>query len=120
MCSFCTRLIELDAAGDRNLYAIENHRTRGDGDRLQARCALAINRRPSDCYWQAGADRALARDVHHRRALLHGTAHDNVLDLARRYLRAPDRFTDHMPGHCRTFGVVQRAAISLANRGAGG
>ena len=34
--------------------------------------------------------------------------------------RAPDRLPDHMPGHCRTFGVVQCAAIGLADRRAGG
>src|SRR5262249_45444408 len=50
-----------DAAGHRDLYAIEHHRTRGDRDRLQARRALPINRRAGDGDWQSGADRALAR-----------------------------------------------------------
>jgi hypothetical protein len=104
-----------DAAGHRDLYAFEHHRTRGDRDRLQARRALPINRRTGDGDWQSGADRALARDVHRRCALLHGTSHDDVFDLTRLDLRASDCLPDHMSGHCRTFGVVQRAAIGLSD-----
>src|SRR5262249_55411280 len=31
-----------------------------------------------------------------------------------------DRLPDHMPSHCRTFGIVQRAAIGLSDWRAGG
>src|SRR5262249_32267427 len=41
-------------------------------------------------------------------------------NLTRLHLRASDRLPDHMPGHCRTFGVVQRAAIGLSDWRAGG
>ena len=40
------------------------------------------------------SNRGAGAHVHHRCALLHGTANDNVLDLALRYLCAPDGFTD--------------------------
>src|SRR5262249_36783248 len=53
-------------------------------------------------------------------ALLHGTSHDDVLNLTRLHFRASDRLPDYMPGHCRTFGVVQRAAIGLSDWRAGG
>src|SRR6516225_8794072 len=104
-----------DPAGHRDFYAVEHHRTRGDRDRLQARRALPINRRAGDGDGQSGADRALARDVHRRGALLHGTSHDDVLNLTGLHLRASDRLPDHMPGHCRTFGIVQRAAKGLSD-----
>ena len=69
---------------------------------------------------QAGADRALAGDVHHHGALLHGAAHHHVLDLAGRDAGALHRFGHHMAGQGRAFGVVERAAIGLADAGAGG
>src|SRR5262245_11331675 len=103
------------AAGHRDFYAVEHHRTRGDRDRLQARGALPINRRAGDGDRQSGADRALARDIHRRRALLHGTSHDDVLNLTGLHLGASDRLPDDMPGHCWTFGIVQRAAKSLSD-----
>jgi hypothetical protein len=81
---------------------------------------LPINRHAGDGDWQTGADRALARDVHRRGALLHGTSHDDVLNLTRLDLRASDCLPDHLPGHCRTFGVVQRAAIGLSDWRASG
>jgi hypothetical protein len=43
---------------------------------------LAVDGRTRDCHRQAGADRCLAGDVEARRPLLHGAAHDHVLDLA--------------------------------------
>src|SRR5499427_5003311 len=39
----------------------------------------------------------------------------NVLNLTGLHLRASDRLPDHMPGHCGTFGIVQRAAKGLSD-----
>ena len=97
-----------------------HHRARGDRDRLQAGGALPVDGGAGDRDRKAGADRALAGDVHHHGALLHGAAHHHVLDLAGRDAGALDRFGDHMAGQGRAFGIVERAAIGLADAGAGG
>ena len=120
MCSFCTRLIELDAAADRDLDAVEHHRAGGNRDRLQAGGALPVDGGAGNGHRQAGADRPFAGDVHHHGALLHRAAHHHVLDLAGRDAGAFHRFGHHMAGQGRTVGVVERAAIGLADASAGG
>jgi hypothetical protein len=49
--------------------------------------------------------------------LLHRAAHHHVLDLARGNAGALDGFSHHVSGQCRAFGIVQRAAIGLADAG---
>jgi len=110
----------LDAAADRDLDTVVHHRACGDRDRLQAGSALPVYRGAGDRDRKAGADRALAGDVHHHGALLHGAAHHHVLDFAGRNAGALHRFGHHMAGQGRTVGVVERAAIGLADASAGG
>ncbi len=102
----------LDASADRDLDAVEHHRARRDRDRLQAGSALPVDGGAGDGDRQSGADRTFAGDVHHHGALLHGTAHHNVLDFG-----APHRFRHDMPRHGRAIGVVECAAIGFADAG---
>src|SRR6266849_336698 len=110
----------LDAAANGDLDAVEHHRARGDRDRLQSGGALAVDGGAGDCNWEAGADRALAGDVHHHGALLHGAAHHHVLDLAGRDAGALHGFGHHVSGQGRAIGVVERAARGRSDAGARG
>ncbi len=120
MCSFCTRLIDSMPPP----IAISTPSS------ITERAATAIACRP-EAHWRSivvpatvtgkpGADRALARDVHHHGALLHRAAHHHVLDLAGRDAGALHRLGHHMAGQRRAVGVVERAAIGLADAGARG
>ena len=101
MCSFCTRLIEFEPAGDRNRDAVEADRAGRERDRLQARRALPVDSRSGRRHRQPGPHQRLAGDVVSRRALLHGAAHDDVLDLAGLDPRALDGVLDRMAAEGR-------------------
>ncbi len=76
---------------------------------------------PATSTGQAGGDRALARDVEALGALLHGAAHDHVVDLAGFDAGALDRLADRDAAAMRRrLEVVEGAAIGLADRRAGG
>ncbi len=108
------------AATDSDLDAVENHRTRSERNRLQAGRTLPVDGGAADGDRKTGAQRRLASDVAAGGALLHRSAHDHVLDLLGIDLGAGDGLTDRMSQQGRAFGVVERAAIGLADRGAGG
>src|SRR6202000_2152408 len=69
---------------------------------------------------KAGAEQRLARDVAAGGALLQCRAHHHVLDLFRIDFGARDGLADGMAEQGRALGGVERAAIGLADRGAGG
>ncbi len=75
---------------------------------------------PATVTGQAGAEQRLARDVAAGRALLQGRAHHHVLDLLRIDLGARDGLADGVAEQGRALGGVERAAIGLADRRAGG
>src|SRR5713226_7638487 len=83
MCSFCTRLID-SMPPPMAIRASLPVTVAGTTIDRQCASGLAVDGGAGDCNWEAGADRALAGDVHHHGALLHGAAHHHVLDLAGR------------------------------------
>src|SRR5262249_38670367 len=83
MCSFCMRLIDSMPPATAIFTSSSITERAATRDCLQARRALPVNRCTGDGDRQSGADRAFARDVHRRGALLHGTSHDDVLNLTR-------------------------------------
>ena len=89
-------------------------------DGHHARRALAVDRHGGDGVRQAGAHRALARRVAAGRALLQGRAHDDIVDLRGIDPGTLDRVTDGVAAELLALGVVEGAAIGLADRRAGG
>ena len=81
----------LDAAGDDDVGLAGDDPLRGERDRLQARRAEAVDGRARHGDRAAGAQRDLARDVPAGRAFGQRAAHEHVVDLGRRELRARDR-----------------------------
>ena len=108
-----------DAAGDADLHAVDDDLLGGGGDRHQARRALAVDRHARHGDRQAGAQGGGAAD-RRLHALLERGADDDVVDLGRIDARALDRRADRMGGQRRGGRGVERAAIGLADRGAGG
>src|SRR3546814_2745863 len=87
----------LDAAGDRDVLAVDDDLLRGGRDRHQSRRALAVDRHAGDGDGQAGAQRDQARDIHRLRALLHRGAAQHVVDLATLPAGALARGADRLP-----------------------
>ena len=81
---------------------------------------MPVERHAGDAGRQAGAQRALPRDVAAGRALLQGRAHDHVVDLAAGDAGAAERGRDRVAAERLRRRVVEGAAIGLADRGAGG
>src|SRR5262249_5058659 len=69
---------------------------------------------------EAGTEQRLARDVAAGRALLQSRAHHHVLDLLRVDIGTLHRLADGVAEQGRALGDVERTAIGLADRGAGG
>src|SRR4051794_24711134 len=110
----------LAATADRDLDTVEDHRTRGERDRLQARGALPVDSGAGDGDGETGTEQRLARDVAAGRALLECCAHHDVLDLLGVDLGARDGLADGVAEQRCALGGVERAAIGLPDRGAGG
>ena len=108
-----------NAATDGDIDTIQHDRSGRNRNRLQARSALPVDCGSCHGDRQSRADRALAGDIHHHGALLHRAAHHDVLDFVRRNVGALDRLCDHMPRHGRPLGIIEGAAISLADGRAG-
>ena len=81
---------------------------------------MPVQRHAGDAHWQARSECALAGDIVARRALLQGRAHDHVVDLARLDPGARHGLGDGMAAERLGLGVVEGAAIGLADRRAGG
>jgi len=107
------------ATADGNVDAVENHRTRGERNRLEARSALPVDGGSGHRRGKSGAQQRLARNVASRRALLHGATHHDVLDLCGIHLGARNRSRDGVTQQRRTFGIVQSALVGPADRGTG-
>ena len=110
----------LDAAADGDGHAVMHDLFRRGRDRHQPRGALPVDRHPGDRDRQPGADRRLAGDVVAGRALLQCGAEHHILDFGRVDPGAPHRLGDDVAGQGLRLGVVESAAIGLADRGAGG
>ena len=108
-----------DAAGDADVHPVDDHLLGGGGDRHQARGALAVDRHARHGDGKAGAQRGGAPD-RRLHALLERGADDDVVDLGRVDARALDRGADGVGGQGRRGRGVERAAIGLADRRAGG
>ena len=109
-----------DAAADGHRHAIRNDLLRGDGDRHQPRGALTVDALSGDRNGEACAQQAGARDVHMRGALLQGGPYDDILDFARLDSRAGHGVRDGMTNETGRCGGVERSAIGLSDRRAGG
>ena len=110
----------LDPARDHHRHAVDDHPLRRERDRLQAGRAEAVDGRAARRHRQPGPDRRLARDVVAGRAFRQRAADEHVLDLAGLDAGALDGVLDHVAGKRRAVGVVEGAAIGLADRRAGG
>src|SRR5207244_12214525 len=88
--------------------------------RLHAGGTEAIDRHAARRHRQARAQRDLPRDVLPRRAFRKRAAEDDVLDLRGIDARALHGFGDDMAAERGAMGVVERAAIGLAEPGARG
>ena len=71
------------AATAEAIDAVEDHRARGERDRLECRGALPVDGGGGDGHGEACAEQRLARDVAAGRALLQRRAHHDVLDSFR-------------------------------------
>ena len=109
----------LDAAGDHDGDPVHDDPLGRDGDRLHPRRAEPVDGRAPRRDGEAGAQRGLAADVLAGRAFGHGAPHDHVLDLGGIQPRALDGVADHMAGEGRAVGVVEGAAVGLADGDAG-
>ncbi len=78
---------------------------------------MPIDGHAGDRNRQPGADRRLAGDVVAGRALLQRGAEHDVLDLARIDAGAAHRLGNDVAGQHLRLGVVEGAAIGLADRG---
>ena len=110
----------LPAAADGDLHAIVDDHIGRRRDGEHAGGALTVQRHARDRHRQARGHRRLAAKVAPRRALRQGVAHDAILNLRPVDPGAGDGVFDRVPGQRLTGGVVERAAIGLANRRAGG
>ncbi len=110
----------LEPAADGDAHAVGDDLLGGDRDRHQTRGALPVDRHAGDAGRKAGAQRALAGDVAAGRALLQRRAHHDVVDLGAVDMGAVQRLGDGMSAERLGMGVVERAAIGLADRRAGG
>ena len=75
---------------------------------------------PATLVGKASAQQRLARDIAALRSLLEGRAHHHIVDLPRLDGSALERVRDRMPTQRLSLGVVERAAIGLADRRARG
>ena len=110
----------LDAAGDDDVGFAGHDPLRREHNRLQPRRAEAVDRRAGDGDGTAGAQRDLARNVPAGRAFGQRAAHEHVLDLFRRELRARDRVRDGVAAQRRAMRHVERATPALGESGARG
>ena len=110
----------LDATGDdgRNLFA--DDALSGDGDGLQTGAAEAVDRHAGGGHRQTGADRGQTGHVLALGAFVEGRAEDTVFH--QRWIDAGtlDGVFDNISRHIDTVGVVQGAAVGLAQRGTRG
>ena len=109
-----------EPAADGDAHAVVDDLLRGRGDRHEARGALPVDRHAGDAGRKAGAQQRLAGDIAALRSLLQRGAHHHVVDLAGVDGRALERVRDRMPAERLGLGVVERAAIGLADRRARG
>ena len=109
-----------EPAANGDAHAILDDLLGGDGDRHQAGGALAVDRHAGDAGRQAGAQRRLARDVAAGRALLKRRAHDDIVDFRAFDAGARKRVGDGMAAERLGLGVIEGAAIGLADRRSGG
>src|SRR5579859_7275331 len=110
----------LDAGADGDRGAVVDDVLGGGGDTHQAGAALAVDGHAGDGVGKARPQRRLAGDVVARRALLQGAAHGDVIDLARVDAGLLDRRGDGVTAQRRAIGVVERAAVGLADGGPAG
>jgi hypothetical protein len=110
----------LEPAADCDAHAVVDDLLGGGRDRHQAQGALAVDRHAGDAGRKTGAQGRLAADVVAGRALLHRRPDHHVVDLAAFDLRPSERVGDRMPAERLGLRVVERAAIGLADRRAGG
>ena len=92
----------------------------GGGDGHHAAGALAVQRHAGHGGGQPGADQGLAGDVGSGRTLLQGGTDDAILDLVAVEPGAVGRVADGVADQFLRLGVVEGAAIGLADGGAGG
>ena len=76
-----TRLIEFDAAADRELVLSAHHLRRGEINRVEARRAEAVDLHPRHRVAEARGERAHAGDVAARLSDRIDAAHHHVVDL---------------------------------------
>jgi hypothetical protein len=110
----------LDAAADGDLHAVVDDLLRSGRDRHQSGGALPVDRHARHRHRKPGAQQALARDVAAGRALLHGAADHDVLDLSGADARALHGLRERVADQLLALSVVECAAIGLADRRARG
>src|SRR5690606_14298811 len=110
----------LHAAGNHHRYLLHHDPVGGQGDGLQAGGAEAVDRQAGRGDRQAGADGRQTGHVLALRAFVEGGAEDDVLDLGRINAGTLHGVPDDESGHVDAVGVVERAAVGLAEPGARG
>ena len=110
----------LDATANGDRRAIDDDVSRGGGDRHQTRRTGAIDGHARHGDRQPRAQRGEARNVLTRRALLHGTPENDVLDFARVYAGTPHGLGNDVAAQGRGIGVIESTAAGPADRRARG
>src|SRR5262249_43481625 len=88
--------------------------------RLEAACALAVDRDAGDARGEAGRDRRLTGDVTAGRTARHGRTEEHVIDLGRIELGALKGGLDDVRTHRSAVRVVERTLERPADGGARG
>ena len=105
----------LQPAGHDRLHAVADDLLGRGGHAHQPGRTLAVYRLPRHRDRQSRGDGALPGHVEALRAFLQRRAHDDVVDLARLDLGAPNGLFDDRLGHGRRGGVVERPTVRLAD-----
>ena len=103
------------SAGHDRPHAVADDLFGRGGDAHQPGRTLPVDRLARHRDGQPRGHGALSGHVEALRAFLQRRAHDDVVDLARLDLGAPNGFFDDRLGHGRRGGVVERPAVRLAD-----
>ena len=113
---FCTMLIDSAPPATTTSEPSTITRLRADRDRLQARSAVAVDRRSGNAHRQSGAQRGRAPEIVAARAFGQAAADDDVFDFSGIDARAFDRMMDDVSRHRGARGLIECAAKRSTDR----
>ena len=106
----------LQSTTDRDLHAIGDDLLGRSGNRHHAGGALPVHAHAGNAGWQTGTDETLTGRILEGGALLHCSAHHDIVDVLAIQLGALDSVLDDVAAQFLGLGVIEGAAIGLADR----